>query len=61
MARSCVEYSKKQVLPSSILENEEFVEYFNLAAAALLRCGFEDNNSDLNAYTPIYKPLVEIK
>lgn len=61
MARSCVEYSKKQVLPSSILENEEFVEYFNLAAAALLRCGFEDNKSDLNAYTPIYKPLVEIK
>lgn len=56
MARSCTNYSKNQTLPPSILEEEDQVEYFNLAAAALIKCGLTKNSSALDDFTPIYKP-----
>ena len=59
MARNCVQYSEKNILPISILQHEDNTDYFNLAAAALLRCGLEKNISSLNLHTPIYKPTRE--
>lgn len=56
MARSCMNYSLMHVLPPSILENEEDTGFFNLTAAALLRCGLETDPKALNIHTPIYKP-----
>ena len=57
MARSCVHYSKERKLPPCILEHEDHTEFFNLAAAALLRCGLKTNTADLNLHTPIYRPM----
>ena len=56
MARSCVRYSKQKRLPPSILQKEEGISYFNLAAAALLRVGLINQSDSLHAYTSIYKP-----
>ena len=56
MARSCSHFAKNSVLPPSILEHEEGTEYFNIAAAALIRCGLEKDPSALSLHTPIYKP-----
>lgn len=56
MARSCTPYSAQHILPPSILEPEVGTTFFNLAAAALLRCGLEIAATALHAHTPIYKP-----
>lgn len=56
MAASCLSYAKSGRLPLSILEIEEEISYFNLAAAALLRCHLSDSIPDLQEYCPIYKP-----
>lgn len=60
MAHSCAHYSKKYMLPPSILQHEEHTEFFNLAAAALLRCGLKTSTADLNLDTPIYKPMARM-
>lgn len=60
MARSCVHYSKRHMLPPSESQHEEHTEFFNLAAAALLRCGLNTSTSDLNLDTPIYKPMAKM-
>lgn len=56
MATNCLIHAKSGRLPASILEIEEDTSYFNLAAAALLRCSLSDSISDLEEYCPIYKP-----
>lgn len=56
MARSCAQYAAQRVLPPSILEAEDHTKFFNLAGAALLRCGLENSALDLSLHTPIYKP-----
>lgn len=56
MVNSCFKYSKQKKLPASILKPEEQTTFFNLVAAALLRCDLENDVSRLNAATPIYKP-----
>ena len=56
MATSCLIHAKSGRLPTSILEIEEDTSYFNLAAAALLRCNLSDSIPDLEEYCPIYKP-----
>ena len=59
MAKTCQIYAKKCVLPPTVLEPKEDTEYFNFAAATLLRCGFEKGIKSLNLETPIYKPNPE--
>lgn len=56
MANSCLIHANSGKLPTSILEIEEDTSYFNLAAAALLRCNLSDSIPDLQEYCPIYKP-----
>jgi hypothetical protein len=56
MATSCYTESMKCLLPPSILEYEYETEFFNLAAAALLRCGILEDLNSLNVCSPIYKP-----
>jgi hypothetical protein len=56
MAQYCQKFSQKKQLPPSILDHEEGTEFFNLAAAALLRCGAALAPDILYAHTPIYKP-----
>ena len=56
MARSCQHFSMQTLLPPSILEPESGVEYFNLAAAALLRCNLLKTIARLSEATPIFKP-----
>jgi hypothetical protein len=56
MATSCLNHAKSGRLPSSILEIEEDTSYFNLAAAALIRCNLSDSIPNLEEYCPIYKP-----
>lgn len=56
MATSCLSYAKLGRLPLSILEVEDDISYFNLAAAALLRCNLSNSIPDLQEYCPIYKP-----
>lgn len=56
MAQYCKGHSLGHSLPPSILEHEEGVAYFNLAAAALMRCGMGSSETLLECHTPIYKP-----
>lgn len=56
LANRCWDYSRRKELPPSELTHEEGVEYFNLAATTLQRCGIEINSSDLSHPSPIYKP-----
>lgn len=56
MTRYCVSYAEDRLLPPSILEYEEDTEFFNLAAAALLRHGLHTDPAGLSEYSPIYKP-----
>lgn len=56
MTEYCSTFSRQSQLPPSILEKEDDTQYFNLAAAALLRCGFSKDLSQLNQCSPIYKP-----
>ncbi len=56
MAKYCHQFSKNNLLPKSILEEEEGVRFFNLAAAALLKCGAINDISTLGLPGPIYKP-----
>ena len=56
MARSCADYSNHYEFPPTILEDDQGTEYFNLAAAALLRCGINADIKTLSLKTPIYKP-----
>ena len=60
MARSCAYYAKKHELPPTVLEPKEDTEYFNFAAATLLRCGFKTDVAALNLETPIYKPTQKV-
>ena len=60
MARSCACNAKKHELPSTVLEPREETEYFNFAAAILLRCGFKSDTKTLNLETPIYKPTQKV-
>ena len=60
MARSCAHFAKKHELPSTVLEPKEDTEYFNFAAATLLRCGFKSDTETLNLETPIYKPTQKV-
>ena len=60
MARSCAYYTKKHELPPTVLEPKEDTEYFNFAAATLLRCGFKSDTETLNLETPIYKPTQKV-
>ena len=59
MAKSCQIYAEERVLPPTVLEPKKNTEYFNFAAAVLLRCGFEKRIKSLNLETPIYKPNPE--
>lgn len=56
MAQYCQGFSENKILPLSILEHEERTEFFNLAAAALLRSSANLSSDALHAQTPIYKP-----
>lgn len=56
MARYCSTHARQKKLPPTILEHEEETAYFNLAAAAMLRCGIQDAPACLAAHSPIYKP-----
>ena len=56
MAQSCAHYTNKHELPPTILVDDPGTEYFNLAAAALLRCGIYEDIKTLSFKTPIYKP-----
>lgn len=56
MAQSCLNYAREKLLPPSILEQELNTEYFNLAAAALMRCGLLNDPIFLSKSSPIYKP-----
>ncbi len=56
MAKYCHQFSKNYLLPTSILEEEQGVRFFNLAAAALLKCGATHDISTLGLPAPIYKP-----
>ena len=56
LTNRCWDYSKRKELPPSELTDEDGVTYFNLAAAALQRCGVEISSSDLSHPSPIYKP-----
>jgi hypothetical protein len=58
MARSCAHFSERQRLPNSILEHEDGTTFFNLTAAALLRCGLEFDTQLLHTHSPIYKPEI---
>ena len=60
MARSCAYYAKKHELPPTVLEPNEDTEYFNFAAATLLRCGLKSDTETLNLETPIYKPTQKV-
>ena len=57
MVDTCVQASRQQQLPQSILENENGTAYFNLVVAAALRVGLENNLNMLCQHTPIYKPM----
>lgn len=59
MVSSCLPFSQSKRLPPSILEEENQTEYFNLSAAALLRCGISDDLASLCSASPIYKPSDE--
>jgi len=56
MTKYCHQFSRNYLLPKSILEEEEGVRFFNLAAAALLKCGATNDISTLSLPVPIYKP-----
>lgn len=56
IAKSCKKFSKCHKLPCSILEHEEGTHFFNLAAAALLRCELENKIDILHSPSPIYRP-----
>lgn len=56
MVESCWHFSQQQQLPVSILEHEDEVGFFNLAAAALMRCGMVQDAAALHEVMPIYKP-----
>ncbi|MCY4177946.1 MAG: hypothetical protein OXD32_05580 [Endozoicomonadaceae bacterium] len=56
LANSCSHYAEERILPPSVLEYEDNTEFFNLAAAALLRCNFINDPNTLSLHTPIYKP-----
>jgi len=56
MGEYCLQFSKDRSLPPTILEDEADTEFFNLAAAAMLRCGWSDDIALLNQHSPIYKP-----
>ena len=57
MTSSCLTYSQSKRLPNSILQEETDIEYFNLVAASLLRCGVLTDLGSLEMPSPIYKPL----
>ena len=59
MVSSCLPFSHLNRLPPSILEEENQTEYFNLSAAALLRCGIWNDPASLCLASPIYKPSNE--
>jgi len=56
MAEYCASFSKSKTMPPSILKHEDGVEFLNLTAASLLRCGLLKNIQSLNHQSPIYKP-----
>lgn len=56
MTKSCFHYAEKKQLPTSILEHEPSTTFFNLAGAALLRCGLTKNLKVMEQASPIYKP-----
>lgn len=60
MAQYCVSFSEAQKLPPSILKHEDSVEFFNLTAASMLRCGVLDDIKMLHHKSPIYKPSDDI-
>ena len=59
MVSNCISFSHSNKLPQSILEEEKQIEYFNLSAAALLRCGILNDISSLSLASPIYKPSAQ--
>ncbi|MEM6602824.1 MAG: hypothetical protein AAF621_02130 [Pseudomonadota bacterium] len=56
MVNYCKDFAEAKSLPPTILQYEEQTEYFNLAAASLLRSGIIDDIALLQKPTPIYKP-----
>ena len=59
MRNFCLPYSKKSVLPPTILERESEISYFNLAASALFSEGLITDPALLKCPSPIYKPCLE--
>ena len=56
MVSSCLLFSQSKRLPQSILEEENQIEYLNLSAMTLLRCGIWSDPTSLCLASPIYKP-----
>ncbi|MEM9399779.1 MAG: hypothetical protein AAF984_06185 [Verrucomicrobiota bacterium] len=56
MARYCASFSKRKMLPPTILEEEMNTDFLNLAAAALLQSGCIQDVDLLSSPSPIYKP-----
>jgi len=56
MVESCKKYQKLNILPKTILEFEDGVNYFNLAASALYSSGYKKFVDKINSKMPIYKP-----
>ena len=59
MRNFCLSFSKKSVLPSTILEKESGTSYFNLAASALFSEGLITDPALLKCPSPIFKPCLE--
>lgn len=56
MVESCKKYQKLNLLPKTILEFEDGVTYFNLAASALYNSGYKKFVDKINSKMPIYRP-----
>ena len=56
MAQTCLYYARKNKFPPPKIKREDHDGFFNLAAAALLKCRLLKKIDYLDVYTPVYEP-----